>query len=84
MSTITISKKEYNLLKRHSAAYFRMAKKVAQVKGDKFDEDGEVTEESILRLAKEARQLYLDGKLPLFKDLIKKEYPQLAKKYSLK
>lgn len=84
MSTITITKKEYNLLKRRSAEYLKVAKGAARAKGIKFNENEEITEESILRMAKEARQLYLAGKLPLFRDLIKKEYPQLAKKYSLK
>ena len=83
MDTITIPKKEYNILKKHSAAYIKMAKKVAQVKGRKFD-DEEITEDSILQLAREAKRLSRAGKLALFKDLIKKEYPELAHKYALK
>lgn len=84
MNTITISKKEYNLLKRHSKEYLKVAKKTVGAQGNKFDGSEEITEEFILQMAKEARRLNRAGKLPLFKDLIRKEYPQLAKKYSLK
>lgn len=84
MSTITIPKKEYEELKRHASAYLKIVEETFKAKKDTPREDEEITEESVLRMAKEARQLYRAGKLPLFKDLIKKEYPQLAKKYSLK
>ncbi|MBU4224000.1 hypothetical protein KJ934_02160 [Patescibacteria group bacterium] len=43
----------------------------------------QVTESDVLRWSREAKKLKKAGKLPLFKDLIKKEYPSLAKKYSL-
>ena len=69
MYTITILKKEYNTLKRHSAAYIKMAKKVAQAKGYKFNDDEEITEDSILRLAKETKKLFKAGKLPLLRSL---------------
>ncbi|NOY35501.1 MAG: hypothetical protein GXP44_01095 [bacterium] len=42
-----------------------------------------VTEDDVLRWSKEAKKLKKEGKLPLFKDLIKKEYPALAKKHRL-
>lgn len=43
-----------------------------------------VTEENVLRWSREAKKLKRAGKLPLFEDLIKKEYPKIAKKYYLK
>ena len=69
MSTITISKKEYNLLKRHSVEYLKVVKKAAQDKSNKSDKDEEITEDSILRLAREAKRLYRAGKLPLLHSL---------------
>lgn len=46
-------------------------------------EEKEMTAEDLLALSREAKQLNLSGKLPLFSDLIKKEYPALAKKYKV-
>lgn len=43
-----------------------------------------VTAEDVLRWSREAKELKKKGKLPLFRDLIKREYPGIAKKYNLK
>lgn len=43
----------------------------------------EITEEDVLRWSQEAKRLKRAGKLPLFKNLIRKEYPNLARKYRL-
>lgn len=43
----------------------------------------EMTAEKLLALSREAKRLHRARKLPLFSDLIKKEYPALAKKYQV-
>lgn len=43
----------------------------------------EMTAPNLLRLSREAKQLHQKRKLPLFSDLIKREYPSLAKKHKL-
>lgn len=43
-----------------------------------------VTEDDVLRWSREARALQKKGKLPLFESLIKREYPEIAKKYHLR
>jgi len=49
----------------------------------KNEEKEQVTEADVLRWSKEARKLHRAGKLPLFKNLIKREHPSLARKYGL-
>ena len=49
----------------------------------KHEEEKKITEADILRWSREARKLKKTGKLPLFENLIKKEYPDIAKKYKL-
>lgn len=43
-----------------------------------------MTEDDVLRWSREARALHKKGKLPLFENLIKREYPEIAKKYRLR
>lgn len=50
----------------------------------KMDKKEVVTEENILSWSREAKKLKRADKLPLFEDLIKREYPKIAKKYHLK
>ena len=42
-----------------------------------------VSEDDVLRWSREAKKLKKAGKLPQFNELVKKEYPVLAKKYRL-
>ncbi len=43
-----------------------------------------VTPEDVLQWSREAKELKKRGKLRLFEDVIKNEYPKIAKKYHLK
>ncbi len=43
----------------------------------------EVTAEDVLNWSREAKQLKKQGKLKSFESLVKKEYPEFAKKYVL-
>lgn len=43
----------------------------------------EVTEEDVMRWSREAKELKKQGKLRTFENLIKEEYPSLAKKHRI-
>ncbi|MBU2109683.1 hypothetical protein KKB71_01875 [Patescibacteria group bacterium] len=79
MATITIPK---NLIKSEDLVIIPR-KEYEEFLEIKKEERGRVTEADVLRWSREAKKLKKAGKLPLFKDLIKKEYPSLAKKYNL-
>jgi hypothetical protein len=79
MNTITIPK---NLIKNDDLVIIprKEYEKFLELK-EKINEG--ITEEDVLRWSREAKHLKKEGKLPLFKNLIKKEYPSLARKYRL-
>lgn len=79
MATITIPK---NLIKSDDLVIIPR-KEYEEFLEIKKEERRQATEEDVLRWSREARKLKKAGKLPLFKNLIKKEYPALARKYSL-
>jgi hypothetical protein len=79
MATITIPQ---NLIKTDELIAIPR-KEYEEFLAIKKEEKTRVTEADVLRWSKEAKKLKKAGKLPLFKNLIKKEYPSLARKYGL-
>ena len=83
MPTITIPKhfsKNEDLVAIPRKEYDRL---FARAKNGLAPKEKEMTDEDLLALSREAKQLHKAGKLPLFSDLIKKEYPALAKKHKM-
>lgn len=86
MPTITIPKNfigSEKLVAIPDTEYKRLLTHVKKTPRADRQKSKEMTAEDLLRLSREARKLYQEGKLPLFSDLIKKEYPALAKKHEV-
>lgn len=84
MNTLTVPKKEYEELKRKASLYEALVQSTPDRVFDLKQKKENVTEQDVLRWSREAKKLKKVGKLPLFENLIKKEYPKIAKKYHLK
>ena len=97
-TNIKLPKEEFEILKKEASKqkksvsflaqkliqdYFKKQTKIPIDTKIKKEKVKKVTEKDVLRWSREAKKLKKEGKLPLFKDLIKKEYPLLAKKYNL-
>ena len=69
MTTLTIPKKEYDVLKQKAALYDALVKSTSRGVFDVQEKKELVTEENVLRWSRDARQLKKQGKLPLLRSL---------------
>lgn len=69
VTTLTIPKKEYDVLKQKAALYDALVKTTPHGVFDVQEKKELVTEENVLRWSRDARQLKKQGKLPLLRSL---------------